>query len=99
MTADILACKSVWPHIDEEWSSYVFACLVLKGRHEYMECISKSQYSRTFIQEGSVFAVDPRNLHWLEPALHDSGLAIIASISVPRRNKEKLKEVLEKLIG
>ena len=99
MKAEILACKEVFPHTDDCWSGYVFACLALQARHDYMECVSKSQHSRTFIQEGSVFSVDPKNIHWLEPALPDSGLAIIASISVPRRNKKKLKEVLEKLIG
>jgi hypothetical protein len=64
-----------------------------------MECVSKSQHSRTFIYEGSVWLIDPRNLHWVESGRPDRKVAIIASIAVPRNNKKKLKEVLEKLIG
>jgi hypothetical protein len=99
MKAEILACKEVLPHTDDNWSDCVFACLALQACHDYMECVSKSQHSRTFIHEGSVWLIDPRNLHWVESGRPDRKVAIIASISVPRRNKKKLKEVLEKLIG
>lgn len=99
MTAEILACKEVFPHTDDNWSDCVFACLALQACHDYMECVSKSQHSRTFIHEGSVWLIDPRNLHWVESGRPDRKVAIIASIAVPRNNKKKLKEVLEKLIG
>jgi hypothetical protein len=99
MKAEILACKEVLPHTDDNWSDCVFACLALQACHDYMECVSKSQHSRTFVREGSVWLIDPRNLHWLESGRPDRKVAIIASIAVLRNNKKKLKEVLEKLIG
>ena len=97
--ADIVSSKSIIPHVDAYWVGHVFVSIAISADHDYFECLSCRQFSRTYIGDGSVWIVDPMKIHWLEQRQSESGHAIIASLTIPKRDKAKIADVMEKLIG